>query len=54
MEIVRIGLDLAKTVFEVHGVDAQDKVILKKTLRRDAVTQFYPTPPPIDEQKPYA
>ena len=38
MEIVRIGLDLAKTIFEVHGVDAQDKAILKETLRRDAVT----------------
>jgi len=38
MEIVRIGLDLAKTIFEVHGVDAQDKAVLRKTLHRDAVT----------------
>ncbi len=37
MEIVRIGLDLAKNVFEVHGVDAHDKAILRKTLRRGAV-----------------
>lgn len=41
MEIVRIGLDLAKNVFEVHGVDVQDKAILRKTLRRDAVPQFF-------------
>ncbi|WP_227272726.1 IS110 family RNA-guided transposase [Roseobacter weihaiensis] len=41
MEIVRIGLDLAKTIFEVCGVDAQDKAVLKKTLRRHAVTQFF-------------
>lgn len=35
MQIVRIGLDLAKYVFEVHGVDAEEKVVLHKTLRRD-------------------
>ena len=41
MQIVRIGLDLAKYVFEVHGVDAEEKVVLRKTLRRDAVAQFF-------------
>jgi transposase len=41
MQIVRIGLDLAKHVFEVHGVDAGDRVVLRKTLRRDAVAQFF-------------
>jgi len=41
MEIVRIGLDLAKNIFEVHGVDAQENAALRKTLRRDAVTQFF-------------
>jgi transposase len=41
MQIVRIGLDLAKYVFEVHGVDAEDKVVLRKTLRRDLVPQFF-------------
>lgn len=41
MQIVRIGLDLAKYVFEVHGVDAQDEVVLRKTLRREAVAQFF-------------
>ncbi|WP_299751828.1 IS110 family transposase [uncultured Tateyamaria sp.] len=46
MEIVRIGLDLAKTVFEVHGVNAKDEVVLKKTLRRDAVTQYFADLPP--------
>ncbi len=40
MQIVRIGLDLAKNVFEVHDVDVQDKAVLRKTLRRDAVIQF--------------
>ena len=46
MEIVRIGLDLAKTVFEVHGVNAKDEAVLKKTLRRDAVTQYFADLPP--------
>ena len=46
MQIVRIGLDLAKNVFEVHGVDAQDEAILRKTLRRDAVAQFFADLPP--------
>lgn len=41
MQITRIGLDLAKYVFEVHAVDEQDKVVLRKTLRRDAVAQFF-------------
>jgi hypothetical protein len=30
MQISTIGIDLAKTVFQVHGVDAFDKPILKK------------------------
>jgi transposase len=46
MQIVRIGLDLAKYVFEVHGVDAEEKVVLRKTLRRDAVATFFADLPP--------
>ena len=46
MEIVRIGLDLAKNVFEVHGVDAEEKAVLRKTLLRDAVPQFFAVLPP--------
>ncbi|ANT54716.1 IS110 family transposase [Mesorhizobium amorphae] len=41
MQIVRIGLDLAKYVFEVHGVDCHGKVVVRKTLRRDAVASFF-------------
>ena len=41
MEIVRTGLELAKYVFEVHGVDAEEKVILRRTLRRDAVASYF-------------
>jgi hypothetical protein len=38
MQIVRIGLDLAKYVFEVHGVDAKETVVLRKTLRAARIT----------------
>jgi hypothetical protein len=46
MQIVRIGLDLAKYVFEMHGVDAQDKMVVRKTLRRHAVSTFFADLPP--------
>lgn len=46
MQIVRIGLDLAKYVFEVHGVDARGKAVLRKTLRRDSVSRFFAKLPP--------
>lgn len=41
MEIKRIGLDLAKNVFEVHGVDEAERVVLRKTLKREKVLAFF-------------
>ena len=38
MQIARIGLDLAKYAFEIHGVDARGKTVVRKTLRRHAVS----------------
>src|SRR5688572_18604064 len=38
-----IGLDLAKSVFQVHGVDAHGKVVVTKRLRRSAVLAFFAT-----------
>ena len=46
MQIVRIGLDLAKYVFEVHAVDAQDRVALRKRLRREEMAVFFAELPP--------
>src|SRR6202521_5029996 len=46
MQIARIGLDLAKYVFEIHGVDAHGKTVLRKTLRRDAVSTVFANLPP--------
>lgn len=45
MQVVRIGLD-GKYVFEVHGVDSHGKVVVRKTLRRDAVAHFFANLPP--------
>lgn len=41
MKITTIGIDLAKNVFQVHGVDAQGKTVLKKQLKRDEMTVFF-------------
>ncbi|GGO76305.1 hypothetical protein GCM10011348_03190 [Marinobacterium nitratireducens] len=41
MEIMRIGLDLAKNVFEVFGVDEQEQQALRKTLKRSQVMKFF-------------
>ncbi len=41
MEITTIGLDLAKSVFQVHAVDAAGKVIVRKVLRRSQVLSFF-------------
>jgi transposase len=41
MEITTIGIDLAKNVFQVHGIDARGTVVLRKQLRRDQVTPFF-------------
>ena len=46
MQIARIGLDLAKYVFEIHGVDAHGKTVLRKTVRRHAVSAFFANLPP--------
>jgi len=36
MKIIRVGVDLAKNVFQVHGVDRCEKVIWRKKLSRAA------------------
>src|SRR5450631_4032967 len=41
MQITTIGLDLAKNVFQVHGIDAAEKVVVRKQLRRGQVMTFF-------------
>jgi transposase len=40
-QVTTIGLDLAKNVFQVHGVDAEDRVVVRKQLRRSDVLRFF-------------
>jgi transposase len=40
MQITTIGLDIAKNVFQVHGIDAAEKVVVRKQLRRGQVLAF--------------
>ena len=41
MQITTIGLDLAKNVFQVHGVDSAGKVVISRQLRRKQVMAFW-------------
>jgi transposase len=41
-----IGLDVAKQVFQVHGVDAAGQVVVRKKLRRSELLAFFKAPPP--------
>ena len=41
MQVTTIGLDLAKHVFQIHGIDAAEKVVIKRHLRRSQVMSFF-------------
>ncbi|MFN3746476.1 MAG: IS110 family transposase [Hyphomicrobiaceae bacterium] len=41
MQAITIGIDLAKTVFQIHGVDAVGKVVIKRQLRRSQLIAFF-------------
>jgi transposase len=41
MKVTRIGIDLAKQVFQVHGVDRHDKVVIRKQLTRAKMRGFF-------------
>ena len=44
--ITTIGLDIAKSVFQVHGVDAAGQVVIRRQLKRRAVLAFFQKLPP--------
>ena len=46
MNIKRVGIDLAKSVFQLHGVDGQEKAILRKQLRRAQILDYFKKLPP--------
>src|SRR3979409_498371 len=44
--ITTIGLDIAKSVFQVHGVDAAGEVVIRRQLKRRSVLAFFQKLPP--------
>ena len=41
MKVTTLGIDLAKNVFQVHGIDQHGKVMLKKQLKRAQMAPFF-------------
>lgn len=41
MQITTIGLNIAKNVFQVHGIDAEEQIIVRKQLGCDQVQRFF-------------
>ena len=41
MQVTTIGLDIAKHVFQVHGIDRTEKVVVRRQLRRGQVKEFF-------------
>src|SRR5882757_6887837 len=50
MQISTIGLDIAKNVFQVHGIDAKEKVVARKQLRRSQMIKIRVCDQPADGQ----
>jgi len=46
MKITTVGIDLAKNVFQVHGIDEHGKPVLKKQLKRAQMAPFFANLPP--------
>ncbi len=46
MKVKRIGLDLAKNLFEIHGVDGEERVAVRETLKRGKVLEYFAQLPP--------
>ena len=46
MKITTVGIDLAKNVFQVHGVDERGKTTVKRQLKRAQVAEFFVNLPP--------
>ncbi|MGF6308512.1 transposase, partial [Bradyrhizobium sp. i1.8.4] len=45
-EIIRIGMDTSKHIFVLHGVDAEERPVLRKKLSRKQVLEFFAKLPP--------
>jgi transposase len=43
---VRIGMDTSKSVFQLHGVDEKEAVVLRRQFRRNEMIRFFEKLPP--------
>ncbi len=46
MNVSMTGLDIAKSVFQVHGEDSSGKIVLQKRLKRSQMEEFFARLPP--------
>jgi transposase len=46
MKVTTVGIDLAKNLFQVHGVNELGKPVIKKQLRRNQMAEFFVNLPP--------
>lgn len=46
IKITTVGIDLAKSVFQLHGVDQRGKPVVQKRLRRQQVLRYFAQLPP--------
>jgi transposase len=47
-EITRVAIDTSKSVFTLHAVDARDRPVLRRNLRRQDLVSFFAKQPPVD------
>jgi transposase len=45
-EVSTIGVDIAKSVFQIHGVDAEGAVVIRRRIGRAKVLEFFTDLPP--------
>src|SRR5262245_34175179 len=45
-EVITIGVDIAKLVFQIHGVDAEGTVVIRRRVGRARVLEFFADLPP--------
>jgi transposase len=46
MQVTTIGLDLGKRVFQVHGIDASGRAVVRRKLQRSEIVAFFAALPP--------
>lgn len=47
MNITRMGIDLAKNVFQLHGVNEDEKVVVRKQFKRAELLEYFANRPPM-------